>query len=228
MKSVKLAAVILLLSNVTTAQTASSSPTPTTAPDISLVKLNVLVTDDKGHFAGDAKQEDFHVFEDGVEQRITFFARDESPLSYGLVVDNSGSLRSMMNTVVSITKAFVKYNRAQDETFVVRFVGSDHISIMEDFTSNTAALSKAKTGGRAFAIKKVPELQDAFNDIMLHLRTQYVLGYTPPAKLESKTSRKVEVKMGKATGGDGSNRIAITRSVYMLNSGAENEKKKKK
>jgi VWFA-related protein len=57
-----------------------------------MVLVEATVRDDKGRIAGDLKGENFHVFEDGVEQKIIYFSRDELPLALVLVVDGSGSI----------------------------------------------------------------------------------------------------------------------------------------
>jgi Ca-activated chloride channel family protein len=65
------------------------------------------------------------------------------PLTYGLVVDNSGSVRADLSRVIGAAKVFVAGNAAEDETFVVRFVSSDNIEVLRDFTRDKAALSRA-------------------------------------------------------------------------------------
>ena len=60
--------------------------------DVSMVLVEATVRDDKGRIANDLKREDFHVLEDGVEQQIMYFSRDELPLAVALVVDG----RSLM------------------------------------------------------------------------------------------------------------------------------------
>jgi Ca-activated chloride channel homolog len=56
------------------------------------------------------------------------------PISYGIVVDNSGSFRSMLDRIIEIAKDIVEENKADDETFLVRFVSTDKINILQDFT----------------------------------------------------------------------------------------------
>ncbi|HEV2705583.1 MAG TPA: VWA domain-containing protein [Pyrinomonadaceae bacterium] len=63
-----------------------------------------------------------------------------APLSYGLVVDNSGSLRSILDTVIDAAKVFVEGSGDDDEGFVIRFVSSHQITLLRDFTSNKRAL----------------------------------------------------------------------------------------
>jgi Ca-activated chloride channel family protein len=105
------------------------------------VKLRLIAYDSGGHVAGGLKREDVHVYAGGVEQPLTSFAVDVSPASYGLVVDNSGSLRSQIGAVIVAAQALALANGPSDETFVVRFVSSDEIKIMQDFTADKRALT---------------------------------------------------------------------------------------
>jgi Ca-activated chloride channel family protein len=74
---------------------------------------------------------------------VKFANREQVPVSYGLVVDNSGSLRHQINQVIDAAKTIVDSNKPGDETFVVRFIASDDIKIMQDFTSDKQSLSDA-------------------------------------------------------------------------------------
>ncbi|CAN5713563.1 hypothetical protein BH18ACI4_BH18ACI4_23550 [soil metagenome] len=104
--------------------------------DTELVTLNVRVIDRNNRPIDNVKESDFHVFEDGVEQSVAFFTREEIPVSYGLAVDNSGSLRSQLQSVIDAGKTIINSNKPGDETFLVRFISSDKIETMQDFTSN--------------------------------------------------------------------------------------------
>lgn len=57
------------------------------------------------------------------------------PMSYGLVVDNSGSFRLLLDRVIELTKDIVEENKGDDETFLVRFTNTERIRIVQDFTS---------------------------------------------------------------------------------------------
>lgn len=118
-----------------------SAPTPQATPEPQTVRLRFLAYDDKGHVAA-LKREDVHVYLDGAEQPVQYFAVAVSPASYGLVVDNSGSLSSQIGAVIVAAKALAYSNGPSDETFVVRFVDSDEIKIMQDMTSDKAELAK--------------------------------------------------------------------------------------
>lgn len=112
-------------------------------PPEGLAVLKVQVVDKKGLYVDDARPEDFRVREDGAEQKIEFFAKAEAPVSYGIVVDNSGSMRKALDIVGRAGVSIVGANRAGDETFVVRFVGIDKIQTLADFTSNREDLADA-------------------------------------------------------------------------------------
>ncbi|HEX8151304.1 MAG TPA: VWA domain-containing protein [Pyrinomonadaceae bacterium] len=111
--------------------------------DASLVTLHVRVVDRNNHPINDVPNTDFRVFENGVAQDVQFVSREEVPITYGLVVDNSGSLRSQIAQVVEAAKTIVESNKPGDETFVVRFISSDEIKIMQDFTADKQALGDA-------------------------------------------------------------------------------------
>ena len=58
------------------------------------VVLNATVLDDKQHMVTSLAKEDFRVSEDGVAQTITSFQHQDIPISLGILVDNSGSMRT--------------------------------------------------------------------------------------------------------------------------------------
>ena len=105
-----------------------------------LVTLNVRVIDRNNRPIDNVRQNDFHIFEDGVSQPIESFSREEVPISYGLAIDNSGSLRPQLQSVIDAGKTIVNSNRTGDETFIIRFIDSDHIELKQEFTSNKDAL----------------------------------------------------------------------------------------
>ena len=120
---------------------AAPAQSPTPAP--LTVRLNVMVLDKRDAPVGDLRQEDFQVLEDGTAQTITSFAHGETPVSYALLMDNTGSMRSQLNQVIDAGAAIVAGNRAEDETAVVRFVSSENIERVQDFTAERARLTKA-------------------------------------------------------------------------------------
>jgi Ca-activated chloride channel family protein len=108
-----------------------------------LVTLNVRVIDRNNRPINNVRENEFHVFEDGVPQPIESFTREEVPISYGLAVDTSQSLRSQIQAVIDAGKTIVNSNKPQDETFLVRFISSEKIETMQDFTSHKDLLMDA-------------------------------------------------------------------------------------
>ncbi|HEX8130118.1 MAG TPA: VWA domain-containing protein [Pyrinomonadaceae bacterium] len=125
------------------AQTPSPTPEGQTVDDdevvvvdTSLINLNVRVIDRSNRPVNDVKQEEFKVFEDGVPQQIFSFTRAEVPISYGLVVDNSGSMKTQLEKVIDATRTIIDQNKPGDETFLQRFIDSEKIEILQDFTAS--------------------------------------------------------------------------------------------
>ncbi len=111
--------------------------------DTNLVTLNVRVIDRNNRPIDNVRENEIRVIEDGVEQPITFFTQEEVPISYGLAVDTSGSLRSQLQSVIDAGKTIINTNKPGDETFLVRFISSDKIETVQDFTSNQDLLIDA-------------------------------------------------------------------------------------
>jgi Ca-activated chloride channel family protein len=111
--------------------------------DANLVNLHVRVIDRNNRPIEGVGKNDFRVFENGAEQQIQFVTTEEVPITYGLVVDNSGSLRNQIGQVIEAGKTIVSSNKPGDETFVVRFIDSDEIKIMQDFTADQQSLTDA-------------------------------------------------------------------------------------
>jgi Ca-activated chloride channel family protein len=107
------------------------------------VKLDVLVLDQKMRPLTGLRQEDFRITEEGKPQAVTFFSKEEKPLSYGLVIDSSGSLRSQMDKVIRAAITIINGNKPEDEAFVVSFVSTDYIVTMQEFTRNKSELAGA-------------------------------------------------------------------------------------
>ena len=121
------------------------TPTPTPPEEIDpestikinadLVQLHVRVIDRNNRPIDNVPRSDFHVFEDGVPQPIETFTREEVPISYGLAVDTSGSLRTQLQSVIDAGKTIVNSNKTGDETFLIRFIGKDNTELVQEFTT---------------------------------------------------------------------------------------------
>lgn len=70
-------------------------------------------------------------------------AEQPIPVSYGLVIDNSGSYRPLLEKVIQLVGDIVEENKAEDETFLVTFVDSTKIVLRQDFTFRKSDLHDA-------------------------------------------------------------------------------------
>jgi len=94
---------------------------PQISVTVNLVVLHASVTSPAGAAVTGLTAADFQVFEDRVPQTLRLFRHDDLPLSVGLVVDHSGSMRPKMAEVVSAARSFVQLSSPADEMFVVNF-----------------------------------------------------------------------------------------------------------
>src|SRR5262245_26698085 len=105
------------------------------------VQLPISVVDKEGRPVDGLKQENFQVFEDKVQQTIKTFRHEDIPLSVGLVIDNSGSMRNKRERVNSAALSFVRESNPDDETFIVNFDDSAYLE--QDFTGSIGDLVDA-------------------------------------------------------------------------------------
>jgi Ca-activated chloride channel family protein len=110
---------------------------------VNLVVLHTTVLDDRGRFADGLKQESFRVLEDKVEQKLSVFKREDVPVSMGLVIDNSGSMRDKRPRVNEAAITLVESSNPQDEAFVVNFNDDFYLDLDKDFTSSVPELKEA-------------------------------------------------------------------------------------
>ncbi len=111
--------------------------------DVNLVVLHATVLDERGRFVPDLKQENFRVFEDKVEQKLSLFKREDIPVSVGLVIDNSGSMRDKRERVNIAALTFVRTSNPQDEAFIVNFNDDYYLDLDKDFTSDINEMKEA-------------------------------------------------------------------------------------
>ena len=86
-----------------------------------LVLLHATVVDKSGHLVTNLGRNAFKVFENGVEQELKLFRREDVPVSLAIVIDNSGSMRDKRQKVEAASVALVKASNPQDEVMVVNF-----------------------------------------------------------------------------------------------------------
>lgn len=108
--------------------------------DVDEVLLNCTVVDDKGQLVMDLNRGDFRVWEDNAPQTIASFQHQDLPVSMGILVDNSGSMRDKRAAVNAAALDLVRASNPQDAAFIVNF--SDEAYIDQDLTSNLVALER--------------------------------------------------------------------------------------
>jgi Ca-activated chloride channel homolog len=111
--------------------------------DVNLVVLHTTVNDDRGKFVDGLTQDSFRVFEDKVEQKLSIFKREDIPVSMGLVIDNSGSMRDKRPRVNEAALTLVQNSNPQDEAFVVNFNDDFYLDLDKDFSSSIPELKEA-------------------------------------------------------------------------------------
>jgi Ca-activated chloride channel homolog len=137
--------------------------------DVRIVVCHVTVVDKNGHLITNLPKDAFTVYENKVKQEIRSFKREDLPVSMGLVIDNSGSMRNKLERVKAASVALVEASNKEDEVFVVNFNDAAYLDLLpgKDFTNSIPelelALAKIDTrGGTA--------MRDAIQMSIDHLR----------------------------------------------------------
>src|SRR5690349_18506019 len=89
--------------------------------NVDLTEVHVSVTDEKDHPVGNLQKENFKIFEDRNEQKISVFKHEDLPVSLGLVIDNSRSMEPRKQRMDAAALSFVRKSNQEDETFIVHF-----------------------------------------------------------------------------------------------------------
>ncbi|MEO8678249.1 MAG: VWA domain-containing protein [Vicinamibacterales bacterium] len=110
-----------------------------------LVAVPVTVTDDRGRQVRDLTQDNFRVLEDGRPQPVTVFHQGDGPITLGLIVDRSQSMRSKSRALLTAVSAVLKSARPDDELFGVGFHDDVEFAAAgaEPFTSDPRRLEAA-------------------------------------------------------------------------------------
>ncbi|MEP7367166.1 MAG: VWA domain-containing protein [Acidobacteriota bacterium] len=95
--------------------------------NVDLVQVYATVRDREGRFVAGLVEGDFEVYEDGVKQTVRLFAHEDIPVTVGLVVDHSGSMRGKLTEVTSAARSFVQSSNPEDQMFVVNF--NEYVSL---------------------------------------------------------------------------------------------------
>jgi VWFA-related protein len=116
---------------------------PTFRADTRLVVLHASVMDKSGKLLTNLPRQSFKVLENGVEQQIQRFLREDIPVSMGLVIDNSGSMRDKRQKVEAAALALVKASKRNDEVLIVNF--NDDAFLDVPFTNDLQKLEEGLT-----------------------------------------------------------------------------------
>jgi len=131
---------------------------------VGLVVLHATVKDSHGALVTDLDESAFTVYENGKPQPITLFSREEVPVSLGLVIDNSGSMRLVRSRAEEAALALVSASTPQDEAFVVNFADKPRLDVAwtDDWEAVRAGIRRVDAiGGTA--------LYDALDMAQAHL-----------------------------------------------------------
>lgn len=114
-------------------------PEPTFKVDVNLVLVEVSVHDEHGRAVGNLTQNDFHILEDGQEQKITSFSHEELPLAVALVIDNSSSIVAALHELRAGALDTLSLLKPDDQVAIFSF--GEKPELVEGLTSNHEALS---------------------------------------------------------------------------------------
>src|SRR5262245_34712783 len=139
---------------------------PTFTSDTRLVVLHASVMAKNGKLLNNLPKESFRVQENGVDQQIREFKMEDVPVSLGLVIDNSGSMRDKRQKVEAAALALVKNSNPKDEVFIVNF--NDDAFLDVPFTNDVKKMeeglaridSRGGTAMRDAVSMSIDELKD--------------------------------------------------------------------
>ena len=137
---IKTAILSLALASLLLAQ----EPNPPAAkPAGPTVRLSLIVTDSKDKSLNAISKDDLRVVEDKVEQTVLSVDADVRPVDLGIAIDASGSVRRYLEPVIQGARLIIVNREPKDEIFLERFISSDKIETVQDFTSDQKLLTDA-------------------------------------------------------------------------------------
>jgi Ca-activated chloride channel homolog len=137
---------------------------------VGLVVLHATVQNHRGNLVSGLTKDEFQVYENGARQQIKYFSHEDIPVTVGLVIDNSGSMRPKVRDVIAAALAFARSSNPQDQMFVVNFNEHVRFALPENapFTDQPGqlqvALSSVKADGET-------ALYDAIAAALEHLKS---------------------------------------------------------
>jgi VWFA-related protein len=115
----------------------------------SLVTVPVSVMDRYGKYIPNLRRQDFRIFDEGVEQKIAYFATVDKPFTVALVLDTSGSTQFKLGEIQDAAISFVNQLQPEDRVLVISF--DEQIRVLSEATNDrnalTHAIRRTRTGG---------------------------------------------------------------------------------
>jgi VWFA-related protein len=145
----------------------SQTPGGVIRSEVNLVVLRAAVINQRGQFITGLPQQSFQVYENKTEQTISVFHQEDAPVTMGLVIDNSSSMRDKRPSVNSAALTLVKASNPQDEAFVVNFSADYHVDTVHDFTSD---IDEMKDALARIDSRSITALYDAVIGSIDHLK----------------------------------------------------------
>jgi VWFA-related protein len=141
----------------------------TLSVDVDLAVFNVTVLDSDHRPVTGLTSDNFHIYEDGREQKIKIFQAEDTPATLGLVIDNSGSMANKRRDVVNAALAFINASQRDDEMFIVDFNRRAWLGLPASmpFTNNVSELRATLTETRT---EGTTALYDALELSLNHLK----------------------------------------------------------
>lgn len=138
---VLLSALVITFDGTLSAQQPQDQPTPAFRAGVDVVSLNVTVSDLEGRFVTDLDQTNFQVYEDGVQQNITFFTKTQLPIALAMLIDTSASMDEKMVTAQEAAIGFSQRLRPEDLAEIIDF--DSRVNILQTFTNDAVKLEQA-------------------------------------------------------------------------------------
>jgi Ca-activated chloride channel homolog len=133
--------------------------------DSRLVVLHVTVTDQEGTLVTDLPKPSFRVLENGTEQEIKVFRREDVPVSLGMVLDDSASMAPKRDRLSSAALAMVKASHPDDEVFILNFNDKNYLD-----TDFTHSVRKMEEGLSRIDARGTTAMRDAVRLAIEHLQ----------------------------------------------------------
>ena len=138
---VLLSALVIICDGTLSAQQPQDQPTPAFRAGVDVVSLNVTVSDLDGRFVTNLDQTNFQVYEDGVQQNVTFFTKTQLPIALAMLIDTSASMDEKMATAQEAAIGFSQRLRPDDLAEIVDF--DSRVNILQTFTNDAVELEQA-------------------------------------------------------------------------------------